>query len=149
MVNNFFVASYFCKIGIFSILRKCLPPSKDSSKKTSTIFLASFSLINLDGKEQILASLWCLARLAISVFQHKADLTLWCLLTVILIPLPLPQNTIPLLISLFSILVNTFQRKVQIHNTRNIYLPEAFVLVVLEQSGLSLLVLFFLKQINR
>ncbi len=81
--------------GILSILLLCRPPSNSVSRNAFTIRIASDSLINLAGNEQIFASLCNLARRLISSFQHNALLIPWCLFTVMFIPLPVPQIEIP------------------------------------------------------
>ena len=59
--------------------------------------------INLAGRAKILALLCVTPNTASSLFQHRADLIPLCLFTLIFIPFPLPQITIPFSASLLMI----------------------------------------------
>ncbi len=75
------------------------PPQNPLSEKYEQWKWRDFQGIKRAGSEQIFASLCCLAREAISSFQHRAALTSACLFRTILMPFPEPQMAIPLLSS--------------------------------------------------
>jgi hypothetical protein len=82
-------------MGILSILRWCLSPSKGELMNLSTIRVACSKVMKRAGKAQILALLCLRANSAISSFQHSAERMRGCLLAVMLIPFPLPQSETP------------------------------------------------------
>lgn len=81
--------------GIFSMRRWWRPASKSVLRKVFTISMAWSLVTKRPGMARKLASLWRRASDATSGIQHSAERMAWCLLSVMLMPSPLPHTAMP------------------------------------------------------
>ena len=73
----------------------CLPPSKSVERNVFAISLAFSKEIMRAPRQRTFASLWCLVSDADSVSEQRAARIPLCLFAAMLIPIPVPQTSIP------------------------------------------------------